>query len=332
MINIKKEYENSLDGLTFIDLFSGIGGFRLALESFGAKCVYSLDIDKHACSTYEANFGEYPLGDIRQTSIDDIPTHDILCAGFPCQAFSISGKKRGFEDTRGTLFFEIARIITSHKPKILLLENVKNLKNHDNGKTFEIIRNTLKKLGYNVYYKIINGSRYNIPQARERIYIIAIRCDIDNNHYKFPKEIGLNKSLLDLLVNDDMCEDLVIEKEYTLNSNIQKYSQKQGRPLRVGSVNKGGQGDRIYSPYSPAITLSAEGGGTGSKTGLYLIDGKVRKLHPRETARLMGFPDSFKINPSNNQAYKQFGNSVIVDVIQYILESIVEDRSIYNES
>ncbi len=330
MIKIEHDYKNSLKETSFIDLFSGIGGFRLALESFNARCVYSIDIDKYACETYESNFGNYPMGDITKTSVEDIPYHDILCAGFPCQAFSISGNQLGFEDTTGTLFFEIARITSYNKPKILILENVKNLLNHDKGRTFKIIKNTLEKLGYNIYYKIINGTMYNIPQSRERIYIIAIRCDIDKNRYEFPKEIGLDRTVNDLLVDDDICEDLVIKKEYRLNSNIKRYSQTQSKPLRVGSVNKAGQGDRIYSPYSTAITLSAEGGGTGSKTGLYLINGRVRKLHPRETARLMGFSDSFKIHKSNNQAYKQFGNSVIVDVIQYLVESIVDDESIYS--
>jgi len=331
MIEISDEYINSLDGIEFIDLFCGIGGFRLALESFDAKCVYSIDIDKHASSTYKANFGDYPLGDITKECVEKIPHHDILCAGFPCQAFSISGKQKGFEDTRGTLFFDIVRIVEYHKPKLLFLENVKNLKKHDQGKTFKTIRKTLNDLNYNVYFDVINASKYGIPQSRERIYIICIRKDLDNHKLQFPQQINSKISLNDLLINEKECEDYIINKEYTLDEDkVRKYKDIANRPLRVGTVNKGGQGDRIYLPNGHAITLSAEGGGTGAKTGLYLVNNKVRKLHPRETARLMGFPDSFKYNSSVSQAHKQFGNSVIIDIIQYLLKKIVDDGSIYN--
>lgn len=331
MIDVTEEYKSKLEDFSFIDLFCGIGGFRLALESFGAKCIFSIDNNKQAVKTYDANFNSNSYGDITLINEEDIPKHDILCAGFPCQAFSISGKQKGFEDTRGTLFFDVVRIAEFHKPKILFLENVGNLMNHDKGRTFKIIKKTLRSIGYNVYYDILNASKFGVPQSRKRIYIIAIRKDIDNHKFKFPKETDELISIKSVLLPNDECEDFMLKKEYELDyGKIKKFNKIQNRPLRVGTVNKGGQGDRIYSENGHAITLSADGGGNGARTGLYLIDGKIRKLHPRETARLMGFPEDYIINPSINQAHKQFGNSVIVDMIQYIAKEIINDGSVYN--
>lgn len=329
MIEIKGKYKNALKNIKFIDLFCGLGGFRLALESYGATCVFSLDIDKHVCTTYEKNFGECPEGDITKIDAKDIPKHDILCAGFPCQAFSISGKQRGFEDTRGTLFFDVVRIAEHHKPKLLLLENVKNLKKHDNGRTFKIIKSTLIDLGYNVYDHVINACDFGVPQARERIYIVCIRNDVQKNPFKFPQPLYKTLSMENVLI-ENVEEPKYITKPYTLNTTklTNARSTSKNKPIRVGTVNKGGQGDRIYDPKGVAITLSAEGGGTGAKTGLYYINQKVRKLHPRECARLMGFPDDYKINSLPAQAYKQFGNSVVVDVLQYIIKEIIEEGSI----
>lgn len=331
MITIKDRYLNKLENISFIDLFSGIGGFRLALNSFGAKCIFSIDNNKQASTTYDTNFNDNSYGDITTIKEKDIPSHDILCAGFPCQAFSISGKQKGFEDTRGTLFFEVIRIANYHKPKIIFLENVGNLKKHDKGRTFKIIKNELNKIGYNVYCEILNASEFNIPQSRKRIYFVCIRKDIDNHKFKFPVPKNKKTSIKDIVLPDEECEEFLLKKEYKLDdAKIKKYNKTLNKPLRIGTVNKGGQGDRIYSENGHAITLSAEGGGNGAKTGLYLINGNIRKLHPRETARLMGFPESFEINPSVNQAHKQFGNSVIVDIIQYIILEIINDGSVYN--
>ena len=331
MIDINEEYKSKLNDISFIDLFCGIGGFRLALESFGAKCLFSIDNNKQAVKTYDTNFNSYAYGDITLLDEKDIPYHDILCAGFPCQAFSISGKQKGFEDTRGTLFFDVVRIAEYHKPKILFLENVGNLKNHDKGRTFKIIKNTLRSIGYNVYYEILNASKFGVPQARKRIYIIAIRKDIDNHNFKFPQETNELISIKEILLRNEECEEFMLQKEYKLDLNkVKKFNKIQNRPLRVGTVNKGGQGDRIYSENGHAITLSAEGGGNGARTGLYYIDKQIRKLHPRETARLMGFPEEYILNPSINQAHKQFGNSVIVDMIQYITKEIINDGSVFN--
>ena len=201
MIELDKKYSNKLNGKKFIDLFCGLGGFRLALESYGAKCVFSSDIDKHVSETYRDNFGDYPLSDITKVDERDIPKHDILCAGFPCQAFSISGKQKGFEDTRGTLFREVVRIAKYHQPELLLLENVKNLEKHDNGRTFKVIKENIENIGYNMYSKVINASRYGVPQSRERIYMVCIRKDVDNKNYKFPLPINKERCVKDILIN-----------------------------------------------------------------------------------------------------------------------------------
>ena len=315
MITIEKKL---LKNYKFIDLFAGLGGFRLALESLGAKCVYSNEWDPHAQKVYADNFGHIPEGDITKVDEKTIPNHDILCAGFPCQAFSISGKQRGFEDSRGTLFFDIARIVKEKKPKIVFMENVKNFATHDGGKTLSVVKSTMEELGYTFYQKVLNSVTYGMPQKRERIYMVCFRNDLDINTFKFPKPFKLTRYVNDFLLKDEtIVESLYIDRPDTYYNDTEdnKYSDK---PIRLGIVNKGGQGERIYSTKGIAITLSAHGGGAFAKTGGYLVNGRPRKLHPRECARLMGFPDSYKISSSFNQAYKQFGNSVVIDVLQYI--------------
>lgn len=314
------EIENkSLNGYKFIDLFAGLGGFRLALESLGAKCIYSNEWDKFAQEVYNDNFGDTPEGDITKVDENTIPEHDILCAGFPCQAFSISGKQRGFEDSRGTLFFDVARIVKVKKPKVVFMENVKNFAAHDNGNTLRVVKQTMEELGYTFFQKVLNAVDYGIPQKRERIYMVCFRKDLNINEFTFPKGFSLQKHVEDFLINDNSVElsNLIVDREdtYMNGSTDDKYSNK---PIRLGTVNKGGQGERIYSVKGIAITLSANGGGVFAKTGGYLIDGKMRRLHPRECARIMGYPDSYKMCKNMNQAYKQFGNSVVVDVLQYI--------------
>ena len=317
MIEIKNK---SLKSYRFIDLFSGLGGFRLALESYGAECVYSNEWDIQAQNVYEDNFGDRPDGDITEVNEKQIPQHDIICAGFPCQAFSISGKQKGFEDSRGTLFFDVARITKRHRPKVLFLENVKNLTSHDKGNTLRVIIETLNELGYDVNYKVLNALDYGIPQKRERIYIVAFRKDLKIKNFKFPKPVKLNRHVEDFLVSDDVVATKQLKYEPIYKSvKDDSYSTKV---LRLGMVNKGGQGERIYSIKGAAITISAQGGGVFAKTGGYLINGKPRKLEPRECARLMGYPDSYKMAEKSNQAYKQFGNSVVVDVLQYVVAEI----------
>lgn len=312
---------NLFKGYTFIDLFAGIGGFHVALESMGARCVYANEWDKFAQEVYEKNFNIQPEGDITKVNENNIPNHDILCAGFPCQAFSISGKQLGFNDSRGTLFFDVARIVKAKKPKVVFMENVKNFASHDNGKTLSVVKATMEELGYSIYCAVLNAVDYGIPQKRERIYMVCFRNDLNINNFLFPRPFKLTRHVEDFLLEDEFTKDLIIKrKDITYNDTIDnKYSNKS---IRLGIVNKGGQGERIYSAKGIAITFSAYGGGVFAKTGGYLINGSPRKLHPRECARLMGYPDSFLIASKPTQAYKQFGNSVVVDVLQYILVEI----------
>lgn len=314
---------NKLNGYTFIDLFAGLGGFRLALESFGAKCVYSSEWDKAAQEVYYKNFNDMPDGDITKVDEKNIPVHDILCAGFPCQAFSISGKQRGFEDSRGTLFFDVARIAKYHKPKIIFLENVKNFAAHDNGNTLKVVLTTLEEIGYSVYYKVLNSVDYGIPQKRERIYIVCFRKDLDTKKFKFPEKMKLVKHVEDFL-EENPNVSIYDEKKYPIVYNGKLDNEYSNKMIRLGTVNKGGQGERIYSIKGIAATLSAYGGGVFAKTGGYLVNGKVRRLSPRECARIMGYPDTYKIANNKNEAYKQFGNSVVIDVLQYIVLEITK--------
>ena len=315
MITIKNK---NLSGYTFIDLFAGLGGFRLALESLGAKCVYSSEWDKPVRKVYSDNFDEIPDGDITQVDEKSVPDHDILCAGFPCQAFSISGKQNGFEDSRGTLFFDVARIVKEKQPKVVFMENVKNFASHDGGKTLDVVRATMENLGYTFFYKVLSAVDFGIPQKRERIYMVCFRNDLNVASFNYPKPFELQKHVEDFLLSDEnMVSHLYVDRPDTY-FNDKKDEHYSNKTIRLGIVNKGGQGERIYSTKGIAITLSANGGGVFSKTGGYLINGRTRKLHPRECARLMGFPDSYIISDSPNQVYKQFGNSVVIDVLQLI--------------
>lgn len=327
MINIENK---KLSDYKFIDLFAGIGGFHVALSSIGAQCVFASEWDIHASETYYKNFNLKPQGDITKITAKEIPPHDILCGGFPCQAFSIAGKQKGFEDIRGTLFFEIARIVEYHKPKVLFLENVKNLSQHDEGKTFKIILTNLENLGYTTYSKVLNASNFGLPQNRERVYIVAFRNDINSRNFKFPIPPNIPICLLDVLEKNPhnakvvKRNDIEIYKEYIPQKTLFNEMTLLNKPIQIGKVNKGGQGERIYHPLGHAITLSAYGGGVGSKTGLYLIDGKIRKLSPRECARIQGFPDDFILDKTETQSYKQFGNSVSINVLQNILLEIAK--------
>ena len=328
MIDIKGIDKTELKNLKYIDLFCGIGGFHQALSSFEACCVFSSEIDECAKAVYKANYRKEVAGDITRIKESDIPSHDILCAGFPCQAFSISGNQKGFDDERGSLFFEIIRIATVHKPKIILLENVSNLAKHDNKKTLKTIIDMLETIGYNVYYEILNASDYSIPQQRKRIYFVCFRKDLEILNFNFPPKEKSQICLKDIILPDSETQQYVINRKDIVFNNAEISADIFGdfpqEPIRIGTVNKGGQGERIYHEKGHAITLSAYGGGVGAKTGLYLINGKVRRLAPCECARLQGFPDTFIIDKNQNQAYKQFGNSLVVDVVQKILQCVNE--------
>jgi DNA (cytosine-5)-methyltransferase 1 len=291
----------------------------LGFESVGAQCVFSSDWDKYSRITYNANHGEEPAGDIHKVAVADIPPFDVLCAGFPCQPFSIAGvskkislgRKHGFEDEKqGNLFFEIASILEFHRPSAFVLENVKNLRSHDKGRTFEIIMNTLTDaLGYRVYYKIIDACKV-VPQHRERIYIVGFR---EPRHFDFPEfpEQGPN---LDSILEKNR------DQKYTLTDKLWEYLQSYARKHKEAG---NGFGFGLVTGKNTARTLSARYYKDGSEI---LVDqGKginPRRLTPRECARLMGYPDTFKIPVSDTQAYRQFGNSVVVPVVSAIAESV----------
>ena len=327
MIRLKKQYRESLLDYKFIDLFCGIGGFHLALKSFGAKCVFACDINTEARKIYKNNFKLEPKDDIKKIQTEEIPEHDILCGGFPCQAFSISGAQDGFNDeTTGKLFYEIIRIAKHYKPKLIFLENVANLDNHDKGATIKTILAELKGIGYTPFKSILNAMDYNVPQIRKRLYIVAFRDDLNITEFSFPEPIRRTRKLSDLLETDEEAtRPYIIKRKYHLRDNYKDIERNTVNPyIRIGEIGLGRQGERIYSIEGCATTLSSSGGGLGGRTGIYLINNSIRKLTPRECARLMGFPNSFIIAQTPNQAYLQFGNSVVVNVLQHIIIEILD--------
>lgn len=323
----KKSWETKNKNFTFVDLFAGVGGFRIGLEKNGGKCIFSSEWDKNSQLTYATNFGSYPDGDITKIDEKKVPKHNILCGGFPCQAFSISGSKKGFEDTRGTLFFDVARIVKQTKPDVVFLENVKNFAKHDDGKTLIKITDTLKELDYNVFHKILKSSDYGVPQARERIYIVAFHKRTKVQDFNYPDPIKKTIVVRDIIESEKPESAKIIKRNDVVFKN-KEHKDKSRKPDRIGTISKGGQGERIYSINSAGITLSAYGGGVASKTGAYLVGKTIRKLSPRECARMQGFPEDFEIPVSTTLAQKQFGDSVSVPVIELITENILEALNI----
>ena len=307
--------------ITFVDLFCGIGGFRLALESLGAKCVFSCDKDRQARKTYQANFGEEPEGDITTIAADSIHDFNILCGGFPCQPFSIAGKQRGFKDTRGTLFFEIARIVRAKQPEVVFLENVPNLARHDNGNTLRVILDTLDGLGYDVHYQVLNAAHYGVPQIRKRIYFVCFRKDLRVN-FSFPEP-----TFEDVAV-EDYLEENVDETYYLDINSITFYKPdttvRQLDTYRMGYIKSISQGRRVYSVKGCAPTFVVSARGPAGSTEAYYINGRVRRLTPYESKRIMGFPDDFVFPVREERIYQQLGNSVAVPVVRMIAEKIVE--------
>jgi DNA (cytosine-5)-methyltransferase 1 len=305
---------------TFIDLFAGIGGFRLAFQKLGGDCLFASEWDKLAAQTYEANFGHKPAGDITEIPAEEIPEHDILTGGFPCQPFSIAGVTKhkalgnahGFDHvTQGTLFFDVARIIKVKQPKAFLLENVKNLLSHDNKRTFSVIRQTLEdELGYYVYPALLDA-KYIVPQHRERIYLIGFKEDID---FTLPPLLDLKPKFKDILEPN-------VDPKYTLTDHLWKYlrdyaekHRAKGNGFQFGMTNLDGV----------ARTLSARYYKDGSEILIPQEGKNPRRLTPRECARLMGFPEDFKIVVSDTRAYKQFGNSVVVPIVEHIAREMVK--------
>ena len=298
---------------SFIDLFAGIGGIRIPFEELGGNCVFSSEWDKYSQITYEANFGETPHGDITKINEKDIPKHDLLVGGFPCQAFSQAGLKKGFQDTRGTLFFDIARILKFHKPKAFLLENVKHLKGHDSGKTFKTIMNVLRDIGYQtIEYKVLNAKDFGVPQNRERIFIFGY---LDFIFFEFPEPLKVQTRVGDILDN-------VVPDKYTISDRMwnsaiirKENNRKRGYGFGFSLFNK----DSEYTS-----TISARYYKDGSEIWINQEPKNPRMITPNEARKLQGFPEGFQIPVSNVQAYKQFGNSVSVPVIRAIAKEIVK--------
>ena len=323
---------------TFIDLFAGIGGFRLALQNLGGKCVFSSEWDEQAQKTYAANFGDIPYGDItlEETKARIPKQFDILCAGFPCQAFSIAGKRGGFEDTRGTLFFDVAEIIRRHQPKAFFLENVKGLINHDKGRTLKTILNTLREdLGYFVPDpEIVNAKDFGVPQNRERIYIVGFHKDTGVNSWNYPKPTNQSVRFIDIREDKPVATKYYLSTQYinTLREHKARHESKgNGFGYEIISDNGianaivvGGMGrernliiDHRITDFTPTTRIKGEVNREG-----------IRKMTPREWARLQGFPDSYVIPVADASAYKQFGNSVAVPAIQATAKQILNELNI----
>lgn len=326
MSDVKKKNTGKEKKFTFIDLFAGIGGMRIAFDRAGGQCVYSSEWNKYSQQTYFANFGEQPEGDITKVNAADIPDHDILVAGFPCQPFSIAGVSKknsmgratGFEDkTQGTLFFDVCRILKEKRPKAFMLENVKNLCSHDKGRTFQVIRESLEELDYEIFYKVLDGQNY-VPQHRERILIVGF----DRERYgdKIDFEFNLTPRVPKPVMRDILDEE--VADKYTLSDKLWTYLQNYAAKHRAAG---NGFGYGIAPLDGVSRTLSARYYKDGSEV-LIAQEGKnPRRLTPRECARLQGFPDTFKIPVSDTQAYKQFGNSVVVPLMGEVAKLIVNN-------
>ena len=308
----------------FIDLFAGIGGFRLAMQNVGGKCVFTSEWETSAQKTYRENFGEIPFGDITKERVKNyIPQEfDILCAGFPCQAFSIAGNQKGFADTRGTLFFDIEQIVVKHKPKVVFLENVKNLVSHDNGNTFKTIISVLEdKLGYKVFTKILNSMTHaNIPQNRERIFIVAFDPNQVENYanFKFPSEIKLTKTIHDILEKGKQADNLYYQKDH------QYYPELEKAMVSKDTVY---QWRRVYvreNKSNVCPTLTANMGTGGHNVPLIKDDYGIRKLTPKECFLFQGYPKNYILpNLANSKLYMQAGNSVTTTLIERISNEII---------
>jgi DNA (cytosine-5)-methyltransferase 1 len=297
-----------MEKLKFIDLFCGIGGFRVAMDeacrenNLLPECVFSSDIDKSCQDSYEANFGHRPSGDITKIDENDIPDHDILFAGFPCQPFSIIGQMQGFSDIRGTLFFDIARIIDHKKPKAFILENVKQLVGHDHGKTLKVILQTLRDLGYYVQYAVLNALDYGLPQKRERVIIVGHKEPI---LFSFPSPVRPFKPLTEII------EKNVDQKHFASEYIVKRRTEKHKSAYKLSIWHENKSGNICSYPYSCALRA-------GASYNYLLVNGE-RRLTPREMLRLQGFPDTYKIVVNDGQARKQAGNAVPVNIVKAVI-------------
>ena len=303
-----------MDSIKFIDLFCGIGGLRLALENVGrerarfVECVLSSDVDPDAQAMYAANFGERPSGDIREIRVEEVPQHDLLLAGFPCQPFSIIGDRKGFEDTRGTLFFEIARILEAKKPPAFILENVRQLVSHDNGRTLAKIMETLSYLGYHAQYKVLNSLNFGVPQKRERVFIVGF---LENKNFRWPTSSVPMRPLEEVL--EENVPAFYYASDKIQKSRLERQARIEGRRT-IWHQNKGGS----ITPHEFSCALRA-----GASYNYLLVDGN-RRLTEREMLRLQGFPDSFKIVSSYQAMRKLAGNSVAVPAVEAVVRAVFD--------
>lgn len=304
----------------FIDLFAGIGGIRLGFESVGGKCVFSSEFDEDACKTYVANFGEQPSGDITKIEASEIPDFDILLGGFPCQAFSIIGKKEGFEnETCGTLFFDIERILKEKQPAAFMLENVRNLTAHDKGNTFRIIRSHLEVLGYNVYAKILNALDFGVPQKRERIIIVGFRDDV---LFSFPDPVPYSQRLKLQDILEKNVDDRYFVKDRIRESRLMRLKDPNYPKPYISHENIAGS--ITPHPYSSCLRAGASAN--------YILINDERRPTEREMLRLQGFPESFKIVVPYGKIKHQTGNSVAVPVIKAVAREMIKSLKRYEES
>ncbi|GAB2027978.1 DNA cytosine methyltransferase [Lactovum odontotermitis] len=304
--------------LTFIDLFAGIGGIRQGFEDSQTSCVFSSEWDKYAQETYEANFGEKPFGDITQIEAKDIPDHDVLLAGFPCQPFSQIGKRQGFaHETQGTLFFDVLRILNVKRPKMFLLENVKGLLTNDNGNTFKVILESLENLGYSVFWELLDAQNFGLPQRRQRVVIVGFRPDLEVNSFAFPQGSSRRVPISSILEHNP--------KGYTISKKLQKnylYKKNDGKP-QIVDFESDSQVNTLVATYHKIQRL----------TGTFVKDGEtgLRLFSQLECKRLMGFPDSFIVPVSRTQMYHQFGNSVAVPMIKAVADAMKEELALAEE-
>ena len=331
--------KKNLSTLKFVDLFCGIGGFRMAGENLGMKCVFSSDIDVHSCKTYETNFGENPYSDIFKVETNEVDDFDLLFAGFPCQPFSYSGKGEGFNDKRGTLFYEVLRFLNEKQPKAFLLENVKGLVSHDRNRTLKVIEEELAFAGYNIHWTVLNSADYGLAQNRERWYCVGFKKDLE---FEFPKPLDKKIQIKEILVKGKIDNDLGISSKWI--KRIEKHLKSNEARVKHNDFDKNSKRGQhgVFSFMKPDKTIRFHMGDvkkTQIQEGFFtsvnslsptVIANRVpqlwdlkRKLTVRECARLQGFPDSFQFPVSRQQAYKQLGNSVSVPVIQSIIKEML---------
>lgn len=306
-------HDSASPKFTFVDLFAGIGGIRIPFTELGGKCVFSSEWDKAAQISYSYNFGEVPFGDITKINSDSIPKHDVLLAGFPCQAFSIIGKMKGFADTRGTMFFEVARILQHHQSKAILLENVKQLVSHDGGKTFKVILDTLAELGYSVKWKILNALDFGLPQKRERVIIVGFKSAAACEQFNFDFE-PIAYNLASVLEDDKNVDSSLFASDMILDKRRKRVEGKNVFYPSVWHENK--SGNISILPYACALR-------TGASYNYLLING-YRRPSSRELLRFQGFPEKFKIEVSHQEIRRQTGNSVAVPMIRAVAKKIIQ--------